>query len=76
MSRGAHRFDDSQRVEARCSPTLHAGLRERNLVREATISEQWRGIDRVAIVATVGNGTRLRSRQAIEQIAGERGGRR
>jgi hypothetical protein len=42
-----HQFEASKRVEERWTPVLDAALRETGyVVREASIDDQWRGIDR------------------------------
>lgn len=44
-----HQFARSQQVETRWARVLDAWLRESYEVREATVAEQWRGIDRVVV---------------------------
>jgi hypothetical protein len=44
-----HQFAASQGVERRWAPTLDRWLREAYDLREATMDEQWQGIDRVAV---------------------------
>ena len=44
-----HQFAQSQAVEAKHAPRLDAWLSESYPIREATMAEQWQGIDRVAI---------------------------
>lgn len=44
-----HDFHASRQVEARWTPVLDAWLGRRYWFQEATMDEQWRGIDRVAI---------------------------
>lgn len=43
-----HQFQQSSEVERRWAPILDAWLRTAYDLREATLEEQWRGIDRVA----------------------------